>query len=475
MKSYLKKLYDIILAYPLILLLVLAAAIRLVYLFDWHTLWWDAGVYTGMGKWLWSQGTLGLWEDIRPVLWPAILGFFWKIKMNPIGLGRALTFALSIANIFLVFQIGKKVFNKRVATVATAIFAVSPIFFFLGFHNYTEIPSLFFTLLGVLVFLNKRYYLAGVFIGLAFLIRFPIALFGIPLAIILLWGKEWKRAGTLLGGFLTLFIPLMVFNWVLYGVPLLTLLKGQQIVGQVLGCTVLRFKPWYNYLYLIWIEHFFHVLALPGLYFTLKKINKNKALIALAVIIPLAYFMIVPCRDYRYLINVLPFIALLTAFGADEIINRFKKNWRPALFVFVLIAVIIIGGIQTIGYYRAHEQVVPDAAAEGYFSALDGVETTKEIWVAHPNIAAYTDLPLKKIYYPVYNAQVAASFHNHLMTNTGNISYVAIDNCGGGMICLPDDEQCIQETQKIKSFLAENFSIVYNQSTGRCWYEIYKS
>ncbi|MDO8661514.1 MAG: hypothetical protein Q7K43_06500, partial [Candidatus Woesearchaeota archaeon] len=66
----------------------LMLVVRLLFVFDWHEVWWDSGVYIGMGKWLWSLSTSGLWEDFRPVLWPIVLGFFWKIGLNPVFVAR---------------------------------------------------------------------------------------------------------------------------------------------------------------------------------------------------------------------------------------------------------------------------------------------------------------------------------------------------------------------------------------------------
>src|SRR3989344_1748702 len=49
---------------------------------------WDSAVYVGMGKYLFSHGQAGLWEPIRPLTLPIILGFFWKIGLNPLISGE---------------------------------------------------------------------------------------------------------------------------------------------------------------------------------------------------------------------------------------------------------------------------------------------------------------------------------------------------------------------------------------------------
>jgi len=460
---------------PLIPLLLIAAAVRLLYLFDWHDVWWDSGVYIGMGKWLWSFGAAGLWEDIRPVLWPAILGFFWKLKLNPVGFARAIMFVLSIANVYLVFRIAERVFSKRTAALTTAMFAISPIFFFLGFHEYTEIPSLFFTLAAIWLFLQEKHYWAGLLIGLAFLTRFPIAIFGIPLGIVLLWKKAWKPLARLAAGFFTCLIPFLLFSWFLYGNPLTSLVEGQRIIGMVLGCTVLRYRPWYDYFVLLWLEHYFYVLAIPAMWFVRKTITKEKMLIVLAAALPLLYFMLQPCRDYRYLLNVVPFVAMLSAFGIDQSLvfvrNKKVHSW---LFVVLLVITLSMSLATAVVFYHGNENLKPDAAAEGYFTYLRDKNTTGEVWIANPIIAAYTDLSLKKIYYPVYDAGAAQTFSDYLQANAQKIVYVAIDNCGGGIICAAEDARCHEQHAQMQKFLEANFTLAYNQSTGECWYKIYQ-
>ncbi|MEK6876668.1 MAG: hypothetical protein AABX63_04600, partial [Nanoarchaeota archaeon] len=53
--------------------------VKLVSLFAAADIWWDSAVYLGMGKYIYSSGDSGLWEASRPLVWPLILGFFWKI------------------------------------------------------------------------------------------------------------------------------------------------------------------------------------------------------------------------------------------------------------------------------------------------------------------------------------------------------------------------------------------------------------
>ena len=88
--------------YLIILILLFTLLAHLFFFFDFHEIWWDSGVYIGMGKFLLSLGKIGLWEHIRPVFWPFILGGFWKLFPNNfILISRILELVLFLSSVFL--------------------------------------------------------------------------------------------------------------------------------------------------------------------------------------------------------------------------------------------------------------------------------------------------------------------------------------------------------------------------------------
>ena len=132
---------------PIIIILIIAFLARLIFLFDYHQIWWDSAVYIGMGKCIFSLGQQGLWEPLRPVLWPFVLGFLWKIKLDPIIFGRLLNVFLSLGIIYLTYFISKDIFDEKAALISSIIISFSSIFFFSTFRLYTEIPTIFLVLL----------------------------------------------------------------------------------------------------------------------------------------------------------------------------------------------------------------------------------------------------------------------------------------------------------------------------------------
>jgi len=444
------------------IIILLSIVIRLLYFADYHELWWDSGVYAGMGKYLLSGGQAGLWEHIRPPLWPIALGLIWFLKLNIILLGKFFQLALSIGCIVLVYAIAKRYFDERTGLIAAAMFSFSSIFFYLGFHLYTEIPATFLVLLAVYFFSNSRYFIAGIFTGLAFLAKFPAGMFIAILGATLLIDKKVKNAIDLAVGFALPMIAFLIANFFAYGNAILPLIDARKTILSVLGCNVLHYKPWYQYLGWIASDNFLNVFLIAGIFFVFKPWKKKYLLLLLSLIIPLLYFMQLNCRDYRYAMILLPFAAIFAAYGLSKL---FKKQ-HIALILALVLAISIAGGTN---FYLANEPLTPDETHQQYISYP---VKKGEIWTSNPLIAFYSNEKLNKIYYPVWNEELAKSFNNYLSDHSEKISMVLIDTCDGGIIC--GDEACKQENKQMNSFLNENFQLPFNKTSGVCEYRIYQ-
>ncbi|MCM2325698.1 MAG: glycosyltransferase family 39 protein, partial [Candidatus Woesearchaeota archaeon] len=162
--------------------LVVAAFVMLKLILPIHEIWWDEAVYIGMGKYLYSFGTVGLWEFFRPIGLPMILGLLWKIS-DVILLSKILPLVFSIAYIFLTYHTARRIFDEKTALVASLLVILTPIFFYFSSHALTEIPSCLFALIAVNFYLDKRHLMTGIFAGVSFMFRFPggILLIGILL------------------------------------------------------------------------------------------------------------------------------------------------------------------------------------------------------------------------------------------------------------------------------------------------------
>jgi predicted membrane-bound dolichyl-phosphate-mannose-protein mannosyltransferase len=155
-----------------LLIFLLFLIVKVFSLFVAHDIWWDSSVYIGMGKYIYSFGEIGLWEISRPIVWPLILGFFWKTGLDYVLFGKILVVLFSLGTLLLTYLIAGRLFNKKIALLASVFLSLSSTFFVFGNVLHTEIPSAFFVLLGFWFFIRKEYNFSGLFFGLAFMTRF---------------------------------------------------------------------------------------------------------------------------------------------------------------------------------------------------------------------------------------------------------------------------------------------------------------
>ena len=459
--------------YPLLIILAIALVTRLIFAFSWHEIWWDSGVYIGMGKYLFSAGNSGLWEHIRPPFVPIVLGFLWKIGLQPVLFGRLFEILLMLGVVWLTYKLALEWWGEKTAIIASLIIALSPIFYYLSFHQYTEIPHTFFVLLALWLFTKERYYLSGLAAGLAYISKFTAGIFIVVLLAALVFSKKGRNIFPALAGFLTIIIPYALYSWIAYGSPFATAIAAQNEISNVLGCNVLHSKPWWYYgFWIAFSETKLHFLGIIGLYALCKRWKKQHALFALSLLLPAIYLIKIHCHDYRYLTLALPFVAMLTALGVVWIYDLFKikKKWVFAIVV-VLLGLCMLN--TSIRYYYSNELQQPDETTEHYFAYIEGRNISGEIWTANPIIAAHTDAKIEKIYYPVYGTNVSRDFTNYVTAHSDKISAVLLDNCGGGIICPPEDTECPKKTEELISELDSKFTRVFDENTGRCWYRIW--
>jgi len=201
-KNWFKDRYNLL----LFLLIIFTIIIRLYYFFRLgaQPIWWDEGDYLAISKvWTLNQSTPEWWSHfvgMRPLLIPIIFAGFFKLGFGELVI-RFFTLLLpSILTVFLVYLLGRDMYNKKVGIISSLMMSVYWVFLFYTFRLLTDIPSVCFGMLslyffwGIYLTRNKNYglYLAIAFGVLAFSTRFALALVLISIVIFLLFLK--KRA-----------------------------------------------------------------------------------------------------------------------------------------------------------------------------------------------------------------------------------------------------------------------------------------
>ncbi len=442
------------------LFLPISFAILIYLVFSTGELWWDSAVYIGMGKWIWSFGKNGLFESIRPPFLPLILGFFWRIGISPIFAEKILELAAFIFLIILTYVFGKRFFSKYAALLGASFVALSPTVLKMSGQVYTEIPSV---AIGIASIILANAFFSGFFSGIAFLTKFPAALFALP-AYLLSKNKKLFLAG--------IAIPIAIYlilNKIFYGSFLNPLFLANEVVKAGLGCTVLRAKPFWFYFSNALKEGAWFGLAPIGLIFWMRS-KRFSIPVFISLLLPLAYFTILPCREARFAIFFIPTLALFSGLAIERLLLKAKASKRAMLLAFLLI--VFLAGANA--FFKYDKEPVWPRKAGSYF-AIASALPPGEIWSSNPVHALFTDRRIEKVYYPVFNSSIANKFALYVKENRSKIGGVLLDNCSGGIICPPSDDACEKSLEEMLSTLDSSLNRFFFFEEGACWFGGWKS
>jgi len=138
-----------------------------------HVPGWDESVYIGMGKYLYSFGSSGLWESLRPVGLPLLLGAIWKIGFPLAYAAEFLMTMFAAGSILVTYFISKKLFSETVGLMSSVLLIGTGLFFSQSSLFMTELPSSFFALLTLYYLINRKLAWASLFAVIAAMFKFP--------------------------------------------------------------------------------------------------------------------------------------------------------------------------------------------------------------------------------------------------------------------------------------------------------------
>ncbi len=466
----LEKLKEFFLVHPLLFILGLTLLVRIIYLWVNYPLWWDSYVYIGMGKYLFSHGQLGMWEVFRPLIHPSILGLFWKLGLNISIVGKFLDLLFSTLGVYLVYKIAEKVYSKNTAILSSLLFSLTPVFIMFTGLILTEPLALLFGLLGFYFFLQKesqsKNYLAGLFLALSFLTKFPQGIwFGAALITVLLNSQKIKdklrRLILISGGFLTLVIPYLILNYFLYQNPFLPLTSGSEIIKTA----VWQYGSGWGYYFVnFFLKNWLYLLFFPAIYLFFKDREwreENKILLLSTSLLVMAYFLYLPRKEVRYLVMGVPVMALIIG----NLLNKFYLNIKSSdkkilkvrafwtIFTFLLLLPLPFS--LSFERYPTFETQISQIQEEHH---LNGIILTSD-----PAFVSYLDQPIVTL----NGIEFAPSIYEK---QRGNYQLLFLNECD--LSCDPEDSECqTQKKQLLQQVHFEN-EIEYSLNFKNCNYFI---
>tara|TARA_Y100000310_G_scaffold317308_1_gene370048 strand:- start:1914 stop:3293 length:1380 start_codon:yes stop_codon:yes gene_type:complete len=439
--------------------------VKLFSLFVAHDIWWDSSVYIGMGKYIYSFSEVGLWESSRPLVWPLILGFFWKIGIDVIFFGKLSMMLFSLGVLFLTYLIALDIFNKKVAIISSLFLVLSSTFFLFGNILHTEIPSTFFALLGFYLFMKKKYNFSGLFLGIAFMTRFFQVFIFIALSLILFYLFMKKKVPYKVLFYFSLFflipvVPYLILNYFLYN-DIFYPFVLQAFMSKNTGW--IFFQPFWFYFVNLVRENILVLFSVIGLLFVFKKPDFRKTSITVAFLFIFVPYTLVAHKEMRLLVPALPFLYILTSYGMLYFINLFKKN--GTLILSLLLFSFLILSTPNIKFNTYEDSL------DQFYDYIGTEKIDDELWISNPAFITFSNERADKlIYFPLYNSEKV----DELILNIDDAKHILINTCDL-LPCPPSDTACNQKHDDFIDLLKENFKLRLYDGHGSCEYYIFTS
>lgn len=350
-------------------------------------LWWDSASYIGYGKWMWSGGEIGFFDLVRPPLLPLILGFFWKIGLDPLFFGTLIPVIAATASIWLTYEITQRIFARRgISLLAAFLVAIDPIIFNNSQHQLTEIPAMCLALFAINYYLKayeqgfdrKNLILSGIFIAISFLTRFTFFVIFFALLLHLVSTEKIKKASekarkTLIYASTAIIaiIPYLLYNFLMFGDAIF---PWREVAYEMnLAGNVIDYKLSF-YLTEIPAVSLIMIMSIVGLILLLKqwKDEKNKLLLLLLLMGALYHMVLVKVKVTRYAILFLPFLIIVTAYGVYSAMKH-DKLLRNIMITFLVISSLASISLDIV-YLKYSKTPAQDYLEQNYYNYFDKPE-----------------------------------------------------------------------------------------------------
>lgn len=428
-------------------------------------LWWDSSVYLGMGKYIYSSGESGLYEASRPLMWPLILGAFWKLGLDPILFGRLIVLIFSIGTVILTYLAALELFNKRTALLSCFLLAISPTFFLFSSIIFTEVPAAFFLMLGLYFFIKENYNLAGFIFGIAFMTRFfqismifPIYMFFIYLAY-----KKKARIEQLFASalfFLIALMPFLALNFILFKNPFYPFIL-QAWMTKFTGWVF--HEPFLFYFINLLKENVLILFSILGVFFILKKEKYMRLIVPFTFLLAFIPYNFTAHKEMRFLIFLFPLICMLTSYGIIKFSEYFARYKKMAFYLLIIIGILHAAPQLRLNNY--------DDKLDAFYEFMKNKDIKEGLWISNPSFISYNNAKADElIYYPLYNAEKI----KNLKDKINRAKFILINSCDI-MPCPPYEDACAREHEEFIAILMKNFKAELNEEQGSCNYYIFTS
>ncbi len=454
-----------------LIFIILFLIIEIIFLFNNRIVIWDESVYVSMGKYLFSQGSVGLWEIMRPVIMPLIFGFGWFLGFNQLFFASFVELLFSLGVVLMTYLVCKECFGREEGFVSVVLLLVTPVFVFYSGYLLTEIPSAFFGLVAVYFFIKNRFFYSGIFSSLAFLTRFPQGVVFISLIILFLFSDKLKtklfNSVKFGSGFILILFPYLVFNYFFYREytgffsavfrPFLFAVYEEGNPFQIVSLGLFD-----NLIY--YFDYFFEtnpaiiMLLLVGVFVFFKEkyyLVRDKRIVFVVLLLLLSYYIKILNKQERFSLAFLPYLVIIGSVGAVYLLNRWRYISSAVMILLLLFSL-------KLDYKIIDERLQPASGdySEYYlffkYNNVDGA-----VFTSDPVPSAYVD----KRFIPYYLAYDEKHFDKLVPNNDWEVDEKigAVIFATNALPCKDDDLECLNKRASIISELSRN-KLIFNKT-----------
>lgn len=291
----------------------------------------------------------------KPLITYWLIGGSFKLFGQNEFAGHLPLAILGLLGILVTYSLGKTLFSQRVGLLSALILSSS-----LGYPALTRVLSTdivltFFVLCVYLFFVQKKYLLFYLFLGLAFMTKGPVALLLtiLPLSVFLLYTKQASTFKQMRLGWGVVIFTIVALPWYIYEIAINERLWYDWIVQHTVYRIVSEGKQAFYFFVPVLLGLFFPwIFFVPATFkkylkfqrVSLDKKHKDTLLLFFWFALPFVFFACIGKKLIPYILPLLTPLAILTARFWDEVISNSKKMAKKsfAISYYVLISVFAI-------------------------------------------------------------------------------------------------------------------------------------
>jgi len=355
-KTWIKNPYNLI----LILILIFAFGIRLYHhnLTQGQTLWWDESEYMSAAK-HWAFDIPYDLNPQRPPLFQFLASILFRIGFTENLIKFTLTLLPSLFLVYVIYLLGKEMFNKKIGLIAAFLASFNWSFLFWTARVQPDFISMCFQVLAVLfmwrfwkISKTKPIILSGIFAALGF--YFKISALLVPLSFLVfilikdrLSALKNKNYYLFALAFILTLVPFMIWSYLQFGNPIAIFASGysDQVVSSVpFGWYNLKFFYSLTNSILFFLFILGVIIALKFLLYLdillkekKKTFDPNLFSILVLIIVSAFYIFYIRGTEDRWVFLWLPFIFLLIGNALMFIYAISKKYFRSIASIIVIV------------------------------------------------------------------------------------------------------------------------------------------